>query len=105
MICGYSWGMDFKTFYRQMAPEKRDEFAKRVGTTPGYCHQIAYGKRLELGLADAMVAIAPEFGGSLSLDDLNLTDRARAQDKVRRSGPGQAANSGWDGVDRRHAGT
>lgn len=96
--------MDFKTFYRQLTPEQRQAFAEKVHTTTGYCHQIAYGKRLELGLADAMVAIAPEFGGALTLTDLNLTDRARVQDQVRRSGGEPAAKAPWDGHERRRAG-
>jgi hypothetical protein len=70
---------------------------------PGYCHQLAYGKRLELGLADVIVAVAPEFKGQIKLEDLNLTDRARTQDAVRKSVSDPVANAPWDGVDRRIA--
>jgi hypothetical protein len=93
--------MDFKTFYRHLPPEKREAFAQEVHTTVGYCHQIACGtKRIELGLADAIVAVAPRYGGELTLGDLELTDRARLQDEVRRTG---AANQPWDGAERRAA--
>lgn len=91
----------FKTFWRQLLPEQREAFAQKVHTTTGYCHQIAYGKRIELGLADAIVAVAPEFGTHLHLADLPLTDRAVAQDQVRRTGQ-QPANAPWDGRERRH---
>lgn len=93
--------MDFKTFYRALQPAQREAFAQKVHTTPGYCHQIAYGKAIELGLADSIVAVAPEFGGRITLADLKLTDRARAQDEVRRAHP--VANPPWDGRERRHA--
>jgi hypothetical protein len=76
--------MDFRTFYRQLTPDQRATFAQKVHTTVGYCHQIACGKRIELGLADAIVAVAPAFGGDVTLAELGLTDRARVQDAVRR---------------------
>lgn len=85
--------MDFRTFYRQLAPEQREAFAQKVHTTTGYCHQIACGKRIELGLADAIVAVAPTFGGAVTLAEMNLTDRARAQDEVRSGAPGAVATS------------
>jgi hypothetical protein len=73
--------MDFKTYWQRMTVPQRDAFAKNVGTSPGYCHQIAYGdKSLELGLADAIVAQA---GADLTLDDLPLTERARFQRAAR----------------------
>ena len=76
--------MDFKTFYQGLTPDQRLVFAEQVGTSVGYCHQIAYGaKRIELGLADAMVAVA---GKALTLDDLPLTDRATFQRKARATG-------------------
>lgn len=79
--------MDFRTFFRPLSSEQREAFAAAIHSTVGYCHQIAYGgKRIELGLADAIVAVAPSFGGALSLTDLELTDRARLQDEVRRGG-------------------
>jgi hypothetical protein len=90
--------MDFKTFYRGLTPAQRQTFAERVHTTPGYCHQLAYGKKLELGLADAIVAVAPDFGGSVALEELNLTDRAAAQHEVRKGAPAPA----WNGEERRH---
>lgn len=74
--------MDFRTFYRQLPPVQREAFAQKVHTTVGYCHQITCGKRIELGLADAIVAVS----GVVTLDELNLTDRAKAQDTVRKSG-------------------
>jgi hypothetical protein len=87
----------FKSFYSTLTPDQREAFAKRIGTTPGYCHQLAYGKRLELGLADVIVAVAPEFKGQIKLEDLNLTDRARTQDAVRKSVSDPVANAPWDG--------
>lgn len=73
--------MDFKTFFTQLPVPARDEFAERAGTTRGLCNQIAYaGKSIELGLADVFVALS---GGSLTLDDLPLTDRAKQQRQVR----------------------
>jgi hypothetical protein len=92
--------MDFRTFYRRLTPEQREAFAQKVHTTAGYCHQIACGtKRLELGLADAIVAVAPSFGETVALVELELTDRAKAQHEVRTTTqPAQ-----WDGTERRAA--
>ena len=74
-------GMDFKTYWQRMTVPQRDAFAKNVGTSPGYCHQLAYGDKLiELGLADALVAQA---GDDLTLDDLPLTERAKFQRAAR----------------------
>lgn len=74
--------MDFKTYWQGLKAADRDAFAKNVGTSIGYCHQIAYGeKRVELGLADAIVA---HSDGQLDLEDLPLTDRAVFQQKARR---------------------
>lgn len=86
--------MDFRTFYRGLLPEQREAFAQKVHTTVGYCHQITCGKRIELGLADAIVAVAPQFGGVITLAELNLTDRARGQDAVRRGVDGCAGVHG-----------
>lgn len=84
--------MDFRTYYRQLAPDERAAFAEKVHTTPGYCHQITCGKRIELGLADAIVAVSC---GSVSLGELPLTDRAKAQDVVRKGACGvHATQSG-----------
>jgi hypothetical protein len=95
--------MDFKSFYRGLTVDQRDAFAKRIQTTTGYCHQLAYGKHIELGLADVIVAVAPEFGGVIAIEELNLTERARAQDAVRKSVSQPVANEPWDGTDRRAA--
>lgn len=88
---GYPSGVEFKTYYQGLSAEERESFAARVGTSTGYCHQLAYGaKRIELGLADAIVAAS---AGKLTLDDLPLTDRAKFQNTARQ----------WDGTDRRKA--
>jgi hypothetical protein len=72
--------MDFKTYWQGLEAAARETFAKDVGTSVGYCHQIAYGgKRIELGLADAIVAHT-----GLTLDDLPLTDRAIFQQRARK---------------------
>ncbi|MBT9467200.1 hypothetical protein [Hydrogenophaga sp.] len=77
--------MDFRTFFRHLTPDQREAFAQKVQTTVGYCHQLAYGeKRLELGLADAIVAVAPAFGCVITLAELELTDRAKAHNEIRR---------------------
>lgn len=82
--------MEFKTYWQRLATPEREAFAERVGTSVGYCHQIAYGaKHIELGLADAIVAAA---GGDVGLADLPLTERAKFQDRAR---------SAWKGKDRR----
>lgn len=74
--------MDFKTYWQGMKAPERDAFAKNIGTSVGYCHQIAYGeKRVELGLADAIVA---HSDGHLTLMDLPLTERATFQHTSRR---------------------
>ena len=75
--------MDFKTYYQSLPTQEREAFAEKVGTTTGYCNQLMYGdKRIELGLADAMVAVS---GGALTLAELSLTDRAVFQEQVRRT--------------------
>lgn len=81
--------MDFRTYWQTLKGAERDDFANRIGSSPAYCHQLAYGdKRLELGLADAIVA---QSKGALTLDDLPLTERAAFQVKARRDGPPPAA--------------
>lgn len=73
--------MDFKTFWHGKSAQDRERFATKAGTTVGYCHQIAMGnKRMELGMADAFVAVA---NGDLALDELPLTDRAKKQHVIR----------------------
>ena len=78
--------MSFKTFYLSLVVNERADFAERSGTTVGLCHQLAYtdAKRVELGLADAMVAVSK---GRLTLDDIPLTSRAQFQRSVRRLAP------------------
>ncbi|SFB65072.1 hypothetical protein SAMN05444579_12165 [Delftia tsuruhatensis] len=71
----------FKLFFRGLDRYGRAEFAARCGTTPGLLSKLIYGgARVELGLADAMVAMG---AGRFSLDALPLTDRARFQHEVR----------------------
>lgn len=78
--------MEFKPYWQGLTAEQREAFAANVGTSVGYCAQIAYGgKRVELGFADAMVA---HSDGKLTLESLPLTDRARFQQASR---TGQAA--------------
>lgn len=75
--------MDFKTYYLNLEPAKRDEFAAAAGTTRGYCNQVAYaGKQIELGVADVFVNLS---GGVITHEELPLTDRAIAQRKARES--------------------
>ena len=84
--------MSFKTYYLSLAVAERADFATQAGTTTGLCHQLAYtdSKRVELGLADAMVAVS---NGRLSLDDIPLTDRAQFQREVRTTNqPKEAAH-------------
>lgn len=70
----------FKTHYLGLKTSERDELAQQAGTTRGTLNQIIYGgKRIELGLADCLVALCPGLG----LDDLPLTDRAAQQRTVR----------------------
>lgn len=73
--------MEFKPYWQALRPDERETFAKNVGTSVGYCHQIAYGdKRVELGLADAMVT---HSSGNLTLESLPLTERAVFQHAAR----------------------
>lgn len=70
---------DFKTYYQRLSATERKAFAKKVGTTPGYCNLLACGaKKIELGFADAIAAVS-----GLPLASLPLTDRAKQQHKVR----------------------
>lgn len=73
--------MNFKAHYLTMPVPERTEFAVTCGTTHTYLKQVAYGvKRLDLGLADVIVAVSR---GKLTLDDLPLTDNARRQRGIR----------------------
>lgn len=77
--------MDFKTFYTSKTVAERDAFDAQAGTSRGYCNQIAYAKKqIELGMADVLVALS---NGQLTLDDLPLTDRAKAQRVIRDAHP------------------
>lgn len=79
--------MDFKTYYLSLSKQERSNFSEKVGTTLGYCHQLAYGdKQIELGLADVIVAVS---NGALELSDLPLTARAEFQSKARISTTGK----------------
>lgn len=74
--------MSFKTYWLSLSVAERETLAQQAGTTRGTLHQVAYaGKRIELGLADCLVALCP----SLTLTDMPLTDRARQQHQVRHS--------------------
>lgn len=76
--------MNFRTFYHHLNENQRERFARAVGTTVGYCRQIAGGrKRLELGLADAIIAVANQFGCEITHWELDLTPRAMWQRRVR----------------------
>lgn len=77
--------MAFKTYWQGLSAEQRERFASDAGTKASYCHQIAFGdKRLELGMADALVAVS---GGGLTLDDLPLSARAQRQRVIRAGKP------------------
>lgn len=73
--------MKFKTIFFDMPKPKRTEVAASCGVSYFYLRDVAYGaKRVELGQADAIVAV---FRGKVSLDDLPLTDNARKQRSIR----------------------
>lgn len=80
--------MSFRRYLLGLTLDKRRDVAARVGSSLGYLQQVAYGnKQIELGLADALVAVCD---GHVALDDLPLTERARLQHAVR-SGAADAA--------------
>lgn len=75
--------MNLKTFLAGLAADQRAAFAVACGTTPSMLQQIAGGhKRIELGFADALVAVSR---GAIALSDLPLTDRARTQLAIRQA--------------------
>jgi len=75
----------FKKHYLGLPVAERESLAQQAGTTRGTLNQMVYGgKRIELGLADCLVALCP----SLTLDDMPLTDRAIQQRIVRASTSG-----------------
>lgn len=79
----------FKDYYLGLPVNERESLAQQAGTTRGTLNQIVYGgKRIELGLADCLVALCP----GLALGDLPLTERARQQQCVRGT-PVQATSS------------
>lgn len=80
--------MDFKTYFLALPVAARDAFAEKAGTSRGYCNQVAYaGKEVELGMADVFVAVSD---GALTLEELPLTKRARAQRLIREGGVAEA---------------
>lgn len=84
--------MDFKTYYTALPVAERESFALRAGTTRGACNQVAYaGREIELGLADVFVALAE---GKLTMDELNLTERAKRQRVIREGGQVEAVTGG-----------
>lgn len=79
----------FKSFLMGMSTEEREQYATRAGTSTGQLNQIVYaGREIELGFADALVAVS---GGILRLDDLPLTERAQKQRAIRESAVQQAS--------------
>lgn len=77
--------MNFRAYFLGLDSAARAEFANKVGSTVGYLTQVAYGnKQIELGLADVLVAVS---AGSLTLDDVPLTERAKVQHATRTAPP------------------
>ncbi len=73
----------FYDYFFGMAVPDRDALAARAGTTRGVLTQVAYGhKQIELGFADALVAVC---AGKVVLDWLPLTDNAKRQRSIRES--------------------
>lgn len=69
--------MDFKSFFFGLSTAERDVFATKANSSRGLLTQVAYeNKRVELGLADVIVALA---GGKVPLDGIALTANARRQ--------------------------
>lgn len=67
----------FKTFFLALSADERERFARDAGTTVGYCNKLIYGgARVELGLADLLVAASH---GDLVHADVPMTDRATEQ--------------------------
>lgn len=72
----------FKTHYLGLSVNERESLAQQAGTTRGTLNQLVYGgKRIELGLADCLVALCP----GVTLNDLPLTERAAQQRAIRES--------------------
>ena len=82
----------FKLFFSGLDRAGRAEFAVLCGTTPGLLNKLIYGGgRVELGLADVMVAVGC---GRFVLADLPLTERAKAQHAARTKAYGEEATNG-----------
>lgn len=72
--------MSFKDHWLRLPVAERESVAQRAMTTRGTLNQVAYAsKRVELGLADCLMALMP----GLALADIPLTDRAKQQAIVR----------------------
>lgn len=82
----------FKSFLMAMPTDEREQYAIRAGTSTGQLNQIVYaGRQIELGFADVLVAVAPP--GSLTLDDLPLTERAQKQRAIREAAAQQSSTT------------
>lgn len=74
--------MSFRDFFLPLPPTERTAYAAKAGTSVPMLLQVAYGnKRIELGFADVLVAVAPR--GALRIEDMPLTDRAAQQHAIR----------------------
>lgn len=75
--------MDFHSYFFGLDTGSRAEFAGRCGSSVGYMLQVAYRrKRIELGLADCIVAVS---GGVIPILSLPLTEKAIQQHSIRSS--------------------
>ena len=93
--------MDFKTYFFGLPVAERESFAQQAGTTRGYLNQVAYSnKRVELGMADVLVAVS---GGRLRLDDLPLTENAQRQRAIREGATELVGSDGAPEVPRQEA--
>jgi len=74
---------NFKAFFFALPVAERESFAQQAGTSRGFLNQVAYGnKPIELGLANVIIALANSMGGSITLDDLRLTENAQRQREI-----------------------
>jgi hypothetical protein len=74
----------FRDYYFGLSMDARAEYAERAGTTTAFLQRISYGKPVELGLADVLVALS---GGAVSHDDVPLTENAQRQRAIREGAP------------------
>lgn len=80
--------MDFHTYFAELSAEQRRALAMKANTSLGQLRHLAAGrKRIELGFADAIVALCEN---KVTLSDLPLTDNARHQ-RLTREGKGREA--------------